>query len=75
VNIEKLCNIKTFKNFEPVFHRPPNTHDYIYSLPGSTPIHSSCENTEDQHILPEFLSGNGILQIPHSCNVIGPDFI
>ena len=76
VNIESLCNIKTFKNFAPIFHRPPNTHDYIYSIAGTTPIHTSCENqAETTNIMPEFLTGNGILKIPHSCNIIGSDFI
>jgi hypothetical protein len=74
-NIEKICTIKTFKNFDPIFHRPTNSHDYIYSIAGSTPIHSSCDYNKNKSSIPDILTGNGILSIPHSCNVVGQDFI
>lgn len=77
VNIENICNIKTHRNFDPIFHRPFNSYNYIYSISGTIPIHTVCDNhhSNNNGHFPDFLTGNGILQIPHSCNVIGHDFI
>jgi len=74
-NIENMCDLKTLKSFDPIFHRPAHGFEYVYSVDRLTNLHATCDNEHDKQQVPQNVSGSGLLLIPNSCTVYGNTFV
>jgi Baculovirus F protein len=74
-NVEQLCSIQTYKNFLPIFYKPENSFDYIYSVPKRTAITGTCDRAVSPDIFPSAIEGTGRISIPPSCVALGDTFV